>query len=447
MKTNRRAIVRTHEGGKAALINAERELKRSIMACLLWEDTFYESGEQIADRVRRLAAKLPLEKVAEITIEAKDKMHLRHAPLWLALAMVQRGNKAIVGETIAHVIQRADELAEIVAMYWMDGKKPLPSQLRKGLAIAFQKFDAYELAKYNRSGAIKLRDVMFLTHPKPKDDTQANTWRQLANRELPSADTWEVRLSAGKDKRESFEELLRENRLGYLALLRNLRNMANAEVDEQLVFAALRNGVGRSKILPFQFLAAARAVPRWEPQIEEAMMLALGNLHPLLGRTVLLIDVSGSMKARLSRRGELNRMDAASALGVLLREICKEVRIFTFSDEVVECPPRRGIALIDAIYRSQRHFGTLLGNAVQTAERLASGRDRLIVITDEQAHDNAGLPQGRGYIVNVASYRRGVGYGKWIHIDGWSEAIVDYIVASEAPDSPVAVPGDGKASR
>jgi 60 kDa SS-A/Ro ribonucleoprotein len=92
-------------------------------------------------------------------------------------------------------------------------------------------------------------------------------------------------------------------------------------------------------------------------------------------------------------------------------------------------PSRRGFALRDAIDTSQPHSATYLGQAVQDV----SGKyDRLIVITDEQAHDSVPAPKGKGYVINVASYKNGVGYGKWTHIDGWSESVVEYIRELEA---------------
>src|SRR5690606_23450596 len=125
-------------------------------------------------------------------------------------------------------------LAEFVALYWRDGKRPLSAQMKKGLARAFCKFDAYQLAKYDRPGPVRLRDVLFLVHAKPAAATQADTWKKLAAKALDSPDTWEVALSAGADKRDTFERLLKEKKLGYLALLRNLRNMDQAGVDEAL---------------------------------------------------------------------------------------------------------------------------------------------------------------------------------------------------------------------
>jgi hypothetical protein len=122
------------------------------------------------------------------------------------------------------------------------------------------------------------------------------------------------------------------------------------------------------------------------------------------------------------------RMDAACGLAVLLREVCDAVEVYSFSDKLVRVPSRRGFALRDAIVSSQTHGGTQLGHALSS---LREAYDRLIVITDEQSHDRGPAPHGRGYVVNVASARNGVGYGVWIHIDGWSEAVVDYIRSLE----------------
>ena len=145
---------------------------------------------------------------------------------------------------------------------------------------------------------------------------------------------------------------------------------------------------------------------------------------------IVAVDVSGSMTAPLSRRSEMQRTDAAYGLAVLLREIGGKVAVFSFSDNLVEVPARRGFALRDAIDASQRHNGTYLGKAVEELNRKEK-YDRLIVITDEQAHDTVPAPNGKGYVINVASYKNGVGYGKWTHIDGWSESVIEYIRALE----------------
>src|ERR1051325_7540236 len=119
-------------------------------------------------------------------------MKLRHVPLLLVRVMARhKTHRHLVGDTLARVIQRADELSEFVAIYWKDGRVPLSGQVKKGLAAAFPKFDEYALAKYNRPGPIKLRDVLFLAHAKPRDAAQAEAWKRLVEGQLTTPDTWE----------------------------------------------------------------------------------------------------------------------------------------------------------------------------------------------------------------------------------------------------------------
>jgi 60 kDa SS-A/Ro ribonucleoprotein len=424
---------RTHEGAPARHISPELQLRRSVLACMLWEDQFYEDGVAIAGRIRELVAKVPAEKVAALAIEAREKMKLRHAPLLLVREMARLAtHRQLVAETLTRVIQRADELPEFVALYWSEGKQPLSAQVKKGLAAAFTKFDEYALAKYNRATPVKLRDVLFLSHARPLDQAQADLWKRLVAGELATPDTWEVALSGGADKRQAWERLLSENKLGALALLRNLRNMTEARVDEQ----AIRGGLARMKterVLPFRFIAAARYAPQWEAELEQAMFRALGaqtseGQSRLPGKTVLLVDVSGSMDAPLSRRSEMRRNDAAYGLAVLLREIAEQVSVYSFSDSLVRVPSRRGFALRDAINASQPHASTYLGKALAGIDEKY---DRLIVISDEQSHDPVPNPKARGYMLNVASYQNGVGYSAWTHIDGWSDSVIEYIRAAE----------------
>jgi 60 kDa SS-A/Ro ribonucleoprotein len=435
---------RTHEGAPAKVITAEQALRRTVLSCMLWEGEFYEDGVQIAGRIHELVPQVAPERVAALAVEAREGMKLRHAPLLLVREMARHAtHRALVADTLTRVIQRADELSEFVAIYWAGGRQPLSAQVKKGLAAAFGKFDEYALAKYDRAGAVRLRDVLFLSHAHPVDDAQAALWKRLAENELATPDTWEVALSAagrgeGDSKREVWERLLAERKLGALALLRNLRNLHTAGVSEELVLEALA-ALKTDRVLPFRFLAAARNAPQWEEALEAAMFRALeGRKAKLAGHTVLLVDVSGSMEASISSRSEMRRTDAAYGLAILLREIAEKVTIYTFSQSAVLVPSRRGMALRDALDRSQAHGGTYLGAALKQVEAdVSKGWDRIVVITDEQSHDQVPAPRGKGYVINVASNRNGVGYGPWTHVDGWSEAVVDYIVELEAGD-PVA---------
>jgi hypothetical protein len=423
---NRKRGELTHEGAPAARnLSGEQLLRRSVLSCLLWEDEFYEDGETISSRITTLASGIEPEILAKLAVEARSQMNLRHVPLLLLTILAKTGAKRekLVANTVCEVIQRADELGELVAVYWRNGRRPLSAQLKKGLARAFEKFDAHELAKHDRPGPVRLRDVLFLVHAKPRATEQAETWRKLAQKELDSPDTWEVALSAGADKRETFERLLREGRLGYLALLRNLRNMAQAGVDEHLVRTAIVDRKGARRVLPFRFVAAARNAPLFDRDLDTAFKAAVAEQPKLPGRTIVLVDVSGSMATRLSRRSDLSRMNAAAALGSIING---DVRTFSFSNHVKEVPARKGLAGIDAIVNSQPHDGTYLGEAVKHVNGLK--HDRLIVITDEQSHDPVPAPvASRAYMINVASNRNGVGYGRWVHLDGFSEQVLRFI--------------------
>lgn len=419
--------VLTHEGAPAMRIRPLQELRRTVLSALLWEDSFYEKGSAVAERIRALVPTIPAPDVAALAVDARDRMYLRHVPLFLVRELARvKGNGAIVAETLARVIQRPDELTEYLAMYWQGqadaDKEPLSAGSKRGLARAFRKFKAETLAKYDRDNAIKLRDVLRLTHAKPRDAEQGATWKQVTTRTLESPDTWEVALSGGANKRETFERLLREQKLGGLAFLRNLRNMIEADVDQTLVRERFS---GRfDKVLPFRFVAALRHAPGFAADLNDAMLRVTAELPRLAGRTVVLVDVSGSMDAVLSEKSEMTRMDVAAGLAVLVRELCADCRVFSFSERLVEVAAYRGLPLVGGILESQTHSGTYLALAIRA---IPCDYDRLIVVTDEQSHDRPDAPNGRGYVINVASYQHGIGYGPWVHIDGWSERVLDFV--------------------
>lgn len=440
----------THEGGRAGIIGPEEQLRRQVATCLLWENTFYESGDQIAKSIAETAELVSLPFLAETAVRARNDLGLRHVSLYLLALLCKRAHGAfehpgIMRKTIPQVIQRGDEPGEFLALWAQLQGKPtsklkqiLKAQMKQGLAEVMRKFDTYQLAKYDREKVVRLRDVIFLTHAKPKDEEQAAAWKLLCNRQpLPAPDTWEVALSAGKDKLATWTRLLSENRLGALALLRNLRGMSEAGVDRQLVLDAL----GRAKprgILPFQFVGALKAAPQYLSGIETMMLRALGEIEEskkLQGLSVLLVDVSGSMDCVLSNKGTMTRLEAAGALGVYLTAAAKDLRIFTFSNNLVEIPAHRGLSLITTLAGSQPHQGTYLGQASKVLAGLAKDAARVIVVTDEQSHD--GLASNwtpAGYLVNVAPYKPGLMAKEqnWTRISGWSERLVDYVREIEA---------------
>lgn len=435
----------THEGAPVRIPNPEQRLRRSVMACLLWENTFYEEGEDIAQRIRDGVAACSPDFVSSLAIEARSEYRMRHAPLLLARELARTAHGKIVGQTISRVIQRADELSEFLAIYG-DGQennaqtiKPISKQVKVGIANAFQRFDEYQLAKYNRKNPITLRDALFLCHAKPKDAAQEALWKRLVNDELATPDTWETNLSAGEDKKVTFTRLITEHKLGYMALLRNLRNMEEAGVERQLVRNALLEGAARSKALPFRFISAAKHAPAFEPELDQAMQASLQELPRLSGRSAVLIDCSGSMEAPISQKSELTRKEAAAALAILIGGVCDAFDTFVFGTSVQQIASRANLGLISDVnaVNNYRHdsvdvgHGTNIGGAVRHAH-LTDSYERIIVITDGQSHDTVSNPVGtRGYVMNVAAYKNGVGYGPWTVISGFSEAAVRFITELE----------------
>ncbi len=459
MRTNvaeRRVPLHTHEGAVAVRINAVQQLRRSVLANMLWEDEFYEEGESVAARIQEATTEVLKQKdgattVADIAAEARTKMKLRHVPLLLLVTLIQaktEKTRAVVADAITRVVQRPDEMGELISLYWkLNGKRAmLPHQMKVGLAAAFQKFDAYALGKWNSdASAVKLRDVLFLTHAKPKDQAQAELWKKIVDKTLETPDTWEVNLSGGADKKETFTRLLAEEKLGALALLRNLRNMQQSGVDIE----AIRKGLSTMKterVLPFRFIMAAKYAPQLEPQLEQAMFRCLASQEKLAGKTILIVDCSGSMHGGISAKSELDRLSAAAALAMLVREVCEDVAIYaTAGDDgrhihaTMLIPPRRGFGLRDllAYETTSRKIGgggIFLKQVIEYVRKEEKGSAaRIIVITDEQDCDLVNKPSSakpfgkNNYLINVASAKNGIGYGEWVHIDGWSEAILDYI--------------------
>ena len=297
-------LTTNHEGAIAWRMTPEWELYSTVVTTMGVEDKFYERGEDRVRRIADLVRRVQPEFVAQLAIYAREMMHLRSVPelLLVELARCHQGD-SLVSRAVSRTVQRADEIAELLMCYqWrnsmhnaqctmhngqctmhngqpgqrpmVNGLKGLSSQLRKGLADAFNHFDEYQFAKYNRTGRkVTLRDALLLVHPKPKDERQEEVFRKILNDELETPYTWEIELSlTGQQHFESkadkkaavrmvWQQLIASRRMGYMATLRNLRNMLEASVNDasmQQVCSYLSNAeaVARSKQLPFRFLSA-----------------------------------------------------------------------------------------------------------------------------------------------------------------------------------------------
>lgn len=410
-------------------LSSEKQLTRLVLASMLWEKQFYINGISHAKLVTELVSDCDPKFVQALAIKARTDYKLRHIPLLLCRELARIGK--LDAATLSAVIQRADEMGEFLAIYWAEKRTPLSNQVKKGLAAAFGTFNEYQLAKFDKASAsVSIRDVMFLCHPKPVNTEQEALFKRVADKAMVTPDTWETELSGGANKLATFQRLMDENKLGALAFLRNLRNMVQAGVDERQIRGyAVRVNVDR--VLPFRYIAAARIVPQFEDMLEKMMFRSLKDTPKLPGRTMLLVDISGSMfGTKVSAKSDLDRFDAAGALAMLCAEVCEEVEIHSFSTGSARIRPRRGFALVEAIRDSLNHGGTAIGRAVSRANTV--GYDRIIVITDEQSQDTVGAPlTNKAYMLNVASYENGVRHDVWTTVTGFSESVLDYIRVSE----------------
>lgn len=436
---------KTHGGADAVWLNPEQMLRRSVLSCMLFESEFYEAGHSIADRIVELVPEVEPAKVATLAIEAREKFKLRRVPLLIVSAMMKSPlHKKYVSPTLERIIQRADQMSDFLSLY---GKRPLAHQVKKGLAKAFTKFDEYQLSKYKEKGdKYSLRDVMFLVHPKPLNEVQAAMWKKLANKELEPPKTWETELSAGKNKKDVFESLIKERKLGAMALLRNLRGMKGAGVSDKLIADALQH-MKVERVLPFRFITANRHAPDLREQLEKAMFKCVESGPKMIGKTIVAVDVSGSMSCGIGGKSELSRLEAAFALAILIKEMSVDCNVYatagsdsTIIHKTAKCKNVRGFKLADDLRKFYSALGgggiflTQLMNHLHIEEKYA---DRVIVITDEQDCDSKLRPDmadafgTTNYLINIASYKNGIGYGKWQHIDGFSEASVNWILEYE----------------
>jgi len=451
MKTNtKKETVRNYTGGGAVASNLSPELalRRAVLTNFLWENLAYESGAQSVDNIAALVPKVSAKTAASIAREARDEQYLRHVPLQIVREMVRHDtHKQAVSDTLEHVIQRADELTEFLSLYWKDGKVPLAASVRKGLARALKKFDAFQLARYAGNGKeIKLSDVVKLVHPKPENKAQAKLWKQVIEGTLPTPDTWESELSENGNNAESWTRLLNEKKVGGLALLRNLRNIQDAGVSDEIIENAIATNPFK-KVLPFRFMTAARYAPRFQRDLEKAMLRQLADSEKIPGRTVIVVDVSGSMNSAMTNYSDNSRLDIATSLAIILREICEDPVVYCTAGsdgagthqtrKIVK--PGRGFDLrkqIDAAKGELGGGGIFLRQCTEYIANQESDVDRVVVISDSQDCDRGhergpehSTPFGKkfNYVLDIANHQNGIAYSKFIVINGFSEKVVDFI--------------------
>ncbi len=479
--------IQNYEGTEAFLLSTEMELYTTVVTSSL-SDKFYEKNNTRIERLRELIAKNKPEFVAKLAIYARKKMYLRSVPLVLAveLAKIHKGDN-LVGKMAYEVISRADEITEILAYYTLANERTsqkklhkISKQLQIGIGKAFNKFDEYQFAKYNRDNEIKLRDALFLTHPKAKDEAQQLIFDKIAQDYLETPYTWEVELSvlgqikfdSEEEKQQEFSEkwseIIQSGKLGYMALLRNLRNILQANVpniDIENICKRLANPVevANSKQFPFRFLSAYREIQGVTSTNTSKVMEALENaitasVVNMVGfdentKVLLACDVSGSMQTAISPKSKVQNYDIGLVLAMLLQSKCKEVISGFFGDtwKAVNLPKNQILHNVMTLRSREGEVGYST-NAHKVLDDLTTRKivmDKVMFFTDCQMWDSTNkdnslnkswkkykeiAPNAKIYLFDLA------GYGKMpldiikndvCLIGGWSDRIFEIMEAIE----------------
>ena len=486
-----------YEGAKAYAMDPELELYSAVVTASL-SDSFYEKQDERVDRIAKLIGKVSPEFVARLAVYARTEMHLRSIPLLLLveLAKIHNGDD-LVARAVEKTVLRADEIMELLMCYqWRnpstDARKKLAKlsrQLQNGLQRAFNRFDEYQFAKYDRDNLeVKLRDALFLVHPKAKDEQQQVIFDKIVNRQLEIPYTWETELSAlGQQKFESdearamafamkWQELIESGKLGYMALMRNLRNILQSDVPinaVQRVCNRLSDAgqVAKSKQLPFRYLSAYREIEKVNSTNTAMMMNALeaavkcsaSNIEGFDDNTRVLLasDVSGSMWSPISQRSTVRNFDIGLLLSMLLRNRCKQVVSGIFGDDwkVVNMPTDN----ILMATRQLEKLGNTVGfstNGYKVIDWLIEQKmvmDKVMMFTDMQMWDSTGrfktfedswkkykkmAPEAKLYLFDLAGYGQlplRLAEPDVYLIAGWSDRVFDVLSAIDKGEDALSV--------
>lgn len=488
-------VVTNYEGAKAYSMTPAEELYSAVVTTGL-SNTTYEKGNDRLARIQSLIQKNDPEFVAKLAVYARRDMYLRSIPLVLTTELAKQASGTdLVSRTVDGVVQRADEITELLAYYQLandrtDLKKlnKLSKQIQKGLVRSFNKFDEYQFAKYNRKGEVTLKDALFLVHPKAKDENQQAIFNKIINDSLETPYTWEVELSimgqtkfANDTERKSafknkWEELIFSNKLGYMATLRNLRNILEAKVSSDAMYKVCNylsdeKAVRNSKQLPFRFLAAYRELknidspylPSILEALEDAVMLSAKNIKGFGFDTSVVIaaDVSGSMQQPVSPKSKILLYDIGLLMSMMLQSQCKNVVSGMFGDtwKRVLVPKNSILRNVDTFYKREGEVGYSTNGYLVIDDLIIRNEkvDKVMLFTDTQLWDSKRggnsfenswkkykklNPNAKLYIFDLAGYGKqplDVRKNDVYLIAGWSDKIFDVLNALEDKKSAVEV--------
>ena len=412
-------ITKNHADGIAFKMDAKSRLYTRVASCLVGEPKFYHEwnidgtvdvnqDKLLIEEIKTVANTDP-EFILQLANYTRNELYLRSISIILLVeASLIADCKPFVRKYTPRIVKRADELSESVAYLQRKighlgnkaDKGSMPSCLKKGLADAFNNFNAYSLQKYNKGGFVKLKDVLRLVHPKPKDESQSLVFKQLNEDTLPTPNLWETIISGKGSTKEDWESALPE--MGYMAMLRNLRNLMVKGVDMKPVLEVLTNAekVRSSKHFPFRFYSAYRAVESTHSAygsnvldaLENAMDISADNLPKLKGITFIAADNSRSMDSALSEKSTVSYKDAANMMLALAHRMCEFpiTSIFAERFSVVSMSQRNGV-ISNMLKIREINVGEMATKAYLALKYLIDNKikvDRMILFSDMQCYDN-----------------------------------------------------------
>lgn len=417
-----KTVTQNHENARVFAMTPEMELYTAVVTTGL-NDSFYEAENVRFERISGLLQKCDPEFVAKLAVYARTVLQLRSVSVLLSVALAQRvSGGSLVRHTIGKVVQRADEITELLACYQMLNERTavkklnrLSKQVQKGLATAFNNFDEYQFAKYDRNTAVKLKDALFLVHPKAKDEEQQLIFNKIASGKLATPYTWETQLSelgkiqfadADTKKRaiaQKWEAMIESKKIGYMALMRNLRNIIQAGVSGihiQMVCDYLSDAkaVENSKQLPFRYLSAYREikaldsgyVPLVLQALEKAVAQCAKNIKGFELDTAVVVacDVSGSMQGPVSARSSVLLYDIGLMLGMLMQSRCKNVVSGMFGDtwKTIPMPQHNILANVQEYYKREGEVGYATNGYLVLEDLIRRKKvvDKIMLFTDVQ---------------------------------------------------------------
>lgn len=461
-------VARTFENAPAVARDAKSELFLLAVTNMVGENTFYESAGRRDERFEQLVRRVAVADPAwfrGFVSWLRNEANMRTASVVAAVEGAAAMRAIGGGRVLFEALSRADEPGEALA-YWLAryGRR-IPKPVKRGIAdAAVRLYSEFNFLKWDSERSdVRFADVIELTRPNPAGMSQNQLFRYIldarhghnaiadgkvyhghlplitkqvawrGNAALPKLElgtlldpeilrgaglTWEDVMSALGDKvgkAKLWEALIPS--MGYMALLRNLRNFDQAGVSDQVaqkVLAKLTDPdqVRRSRQFPLRFLSAYREAPslRWGYGLETALDLSTGNLPVLPGRTLVLVDMSGSMDANLSARSSVSRRDAAAVFAVALAKRNPAgtdlVQFGTRAERVVFSVGDSALKIASTKFRGMGGTHTRAA-----AQQFYAGHDRVIILTDEQSHDGdptAVIPSSVPcYTWNLAGYRFG----------------------------------------